>query len=253
METLQTTLKDGYAIVTLDRGRANAMNAQMIKELRETITELGENNEVGGVILNGKENFFSAGLDVIELYNYNDDEIKAFWESFFGMIYDMASFRKPLVAAITGHSPAGGCVLAVCCDYRVMAEGKYQIGLNEVPVGILINESISSLYAMWLGERRAYQFLMEGKLMTVEEAADYGLIDEVASPGKVLEAAEAKMQQYLQFGRDVWQNSKMLLRYEVLDRIARNKEDKLEATLKQWWNPTTRKVLANMIARLTKK
>lgn len=253
METLQTTIKDGYAIITLDRGRANAMNAQMIKELRETFKTLGENDEVGGVILNGKENFFSAGLDVIELYNYNNEEIKAFWEDFFGMIYDVASFRKPLVASITGHSPAGGCVLAVCCDYRVMAEGKYQIGLNEVPVGILINESISSLYAMWLGERRAYQFLMEGKLMTVAEAAEYGLVDEVVASDKVLETAEAKLKQYLQFGRDVWQTSKTLLRYEVLDRIARNQEAKLEATLKQWWNPTTRQVLENMIARLTKK
>ncbi|WP_299463677.1 enoyl-CoA hydratase/isomerase family protein [uncultured Microscilla sp.] len=253
MDTLQTTLKDGYAIVTLDRGRANAMNAQMVTELRQTIKAYSEDTKVGGVILNGKENFFSAGLDVIELYNYDNEEIKAFWESFFGMIYEMAAFRKPLVAAITGHSPAGGCVLAVCCDYRVMAEGKYQIGLNEVPVGILINESISSLYAMWLGERRAYQFLMEGKLMNVQEAAEYGLVDEVVAPDKVLEAAEAKMQQYLQFGKDVWQTSKLLLRYEVLDRIKRQEEAKLEATLNQWWNPATRQVLEQMIARLTKK
>ncbi|EAY27411.1 enoyl-CoA hydratase/isomerase family protein [Microscilla marina] len=253
METLQTTLKNGYAIVTLDRGRANAMNAQMVTELRQIIKEYSEDTKVGGVILNGKENFFSAGLDVIELYNYDSEEIKAFWESFFGMIYEMAAFRKPLVAAITGHSPAGGCVLAVCCDYRVMAEGKYQIGLNEVPVGILINESISSLYAMWLGERRAYQFLMEGKLLNVQEAAEYGLVDEVVAPEKVLETAEAKMQQYLQFGKDVWQTSKLLLRYEVLDRIKRQEEAKLEATLNQWWNPATRQVLEQMIARLTKK
>ena len=252
MQTLQQTIRNGYAILTLDRGKANAMNAQMVTELRQLMKENEANDEIGGVIITGKENFFSAGLDVIELYSYNEEEIKAFWESFFSMIYELASFRKPLIASITGHSPAGGCVLAVCCDYRVMAEGKYQIGLNEIPVGILVNESISSLYAFWLGDRRAYQFLMEGKLMTAKEAAEYQLIDEVTSPDQVLAAAEIKMSQYLQFGKDVWQASKVLLRKEVLDRILRDKESKLEASLKQWWNPMTRGVLEQMIARLKK-
>ena len=63
---------------------------------------------------------------------------------------------------------------------------------------------------------------------------------------------EAKMQHYLQFGRDIWQNSKMMLRKDVLDRIARDQEAKLEASLKQWWNPATRQTLEGIIARLKK-
>lgn len=252
MQTLQQTVKDGYAIVTLDRGKANPINDQMVTELRQLMKENQESDTVHGVILNGKENFFSAGLDVIELMGYDEAKIKSFWQNFFDMVYELASFRKPLIASITGHSPAGGCVLAVCCDYRVMADGKYTIGLNEIPVGILVNESISALYSFWIGERTAYQNLMEGKLMKAQEAHQIGLVDEVVAPDQVLAKAEAKMQQYLQFGHDVWQTSKMMLRKDVLDRIARDQDVKLEASLKQWWNPVTRKTLETMIARLKK-
>ena len=252
MQTLKQTVKDGYAIITLDRGKANPINDQMVTELRQLIKEYQESDSVNGVILNGKENFFSAGLDVIELFGYDEAKMKSFWQNFFEMIYDLASFRKPLIASITGHSPAGGCVLAVCCDYRVMAEGKYTIGLNEIPVGILVNDSISSLYALWMGERTAYQYLMEGRLMSVQEAQENGLIDEVVAPDQVLATAEAKMKHYLQFGHDVWQNSKMMLRKNVLDRIMSDSEAKLEASLKQWWNPVTRKTLETMIVRLKK-
>lgn len=252
MQTLKQTVKDGYAIVTLDRGKANPINNQMVTELRQLMKENLENEAIGGVILTGKENFFSAGLDVIELFGYDEAQMRSFWQNFFDMIYELASFRKPLIASITGHSPAGGCVLAVCCDYRVMAEGKYTIGLNEIPVGILVHESISALYALWLGNRRAYQFLMEGKLMNVQEAHEYGLLDEVAAPDQVLAQAEAKMKHYLQFGRDVWQNSKLMLRKAVLEQVARDPEAKLEASLKQWKNPVTRKTLETMIARLKK-
>lgn len=253
MQTLHQTIKDGYAVLALDRGKANPMNHQMVKELRQVMKENLENEAIGGVILTGKENFFSAGLDVVELFNYNETEIKAFWGDFLDMVYELASFRKPLLASITGHSPAGGCVLAVCCDYRVMAEGKYQIGLNEIPVGILVNESLSGLYALWLGGRRAYQFLLEGKLMTAQEALEYHLVDEVVAPDQVLATTEAKMKHYLQFGKDVWQTSKMMLRKDVLDIVGRDKEAKLEATLKQWWNPVSRATLEQMIARLKKK
>src|SRR5690606_32452196 len=105
------------------------------------------------------------GLDLITLFEYDEAKIHEFWESFIALIYDLAAFPKPSIAAITGHSPAGGCVLALCCDHRVMAEGDYIIGLNEVPVGIIVPQCIFELYSFWLGSARASKFLLEGKLL----------------------------------------------------------------------------------------
>ncbi len=170
------------------------------------------------MILTGKEGFFSSGIDLIEAYDYNEEQSQEFWIDFLALQRDLVSFKKPLVAAISGHSPAGGCVLAICCDYRVMAEGKFIIGLNEIPVGIIVPDSVFHLYAFWLGQHKAYQYLMAGKLLNINEALDdAGLIDKVSSPENIMHVAEKKVRTYMQLNPVTWSQSKLNLRNE-LDR-----------------------------------
>ncbi|HQS04401.1 MAG TPA: enoyl-CoA hydratase/isomerase family protein, partial [Daejeonella sp.] len=198
MNTIKVRIKDKIAVLSLDRGRSNAINSEMVSELHQMIINIENDDSIAGLILTGKDGFFSAGLDLIELYGYDEDQIKEFWIEFLSLVTSMVSFKKPMVAAISGHSPAGGCVLAICCDYRVMAEGKFIIGLNEVPVGIIVPESIFHLYAFWLGNAPAYRALLEGKLMNTQEALSAGLVDELVNPESILHAAERKMLTYIQ-------------------------------------------------------
>lgn len=158
-----------------------------------------------------------------------------------------------MIAAISGHSPAGGCVLALCCDYRIMSQGKFIIGLNEVPVGIIVPESIFHLYAFWLGNAQAYRFMLEGKLMNTEEALASGLIDEVVKPESILYAAERKMLQYIQLERNTWQQSKISLRAELLRKVSEHPKETLDIMLKQWWSPSTRSILKTIIQNLQQK
>lgn len=250
MNTIKVTIKDKVAIISLDRGKANAINAEMVAELYQLIRNVENDDTIRGVILGGNEGFFSAGLDLIELYDYDEEQIGEFWNNFLNLVKQLASFKKPMVAAISGHSPAGGCVLAICCDYRVMAEGKYIIGLNEVPVGIIVPESIFQLYAFWLGNARAYQFLLEGKLMGTEEALKVGLIDEVVNMASLLTAAERKIQKYIQLDSATWQQSKHNLRRELLTKISIDQSETLDIMLKQWWSPSTRSILKTIINNL---
>ncbi|MBK7640026.1 MAG: enoyl-CoA hydratase/isomerase family protein [Bacteroidetes bacterium] len=74
-----------------------------------------------------------------------------FGRDFSKFLITISKFPKPLVAAITGHSPAGGCIIGICCDYRVMAKGNYKIGLNEIPVGIIVPKGIMALYSRCIG------------------------------------------------------------------------------------------------------
>ncbi len=253
MNTLRVTIKDKIAILGLDRGKSNAINAEMVAELHQMIRNIENDDSIGGVILTGKEGFFSAGLDLIELYDYDEVKIKEFWKNFLNMVTAFASFKKPMVAAISGHSPAGGCVLAICCDYRIMAEGKFIIGLNEVPVGIIVPDSVFNLYAFWLGNARAYQYLLEGKLMKTEEALQAGLIDEIVNPDSILSAAERRIQKYIQLDWTTWQQSKMNLRKELLNKVSVDQSETLEIMLKQWWSPSTRSILHTIIQNLQKK
>jgi 3,2-trans-enoyl-CoA isomerase len=250
MNTLQLTIKDKLAVLMLDRGRSNPINLEMIGELIVAIKNLEENDDVAGVILTGKENFFSSGVDLIEVYDYDEEKIKQFWVDLLKLQTVLFSFKKPLVAAITGHSPAGGCVLAICCDYRVMAQGKFIIGLNEIPVGIIVPETICDNYAFWIGKRKAYQYLLEGKLLSVDEALRDGLIDEICEPENVLEAAERKVRAYMKFNAATWSQSKLNLRGELITRLNADKGASLDVMLKQWWSPETRQRLAAIIHSL---
>jgi enoyl-CoA hydratase/carnithine racemase len=251
MKTLQITVNDNLAVLKLDRGRSNPINIEMIAELTSAIKDIEADDNIGGVIITGKEGFFSAGVDLIEVYDYNEDQVKEFWTTFLMLQSVLFAFKKPFVAAISGHSPAGGCLLALCCDYRVMARGPYGIGLNEVPVGIVVPEAVFHLYAFWLGRRKAYQYLMEGKLLMPEEALKDGLVDEVCEAEDVLAAAEKKARQYMKFGPATWGQTKLNLRKEICDRLQADNGETLAKMLEQWWAPETRSNLQKIISKLT--
>lgn len=253
MNTFKLTITDRLAVIQLDRGRSNPINHEMVRELIDAVKDLDGDREVGGLILTGKEGFFSSGIDLIEAYNYNEAQSRAFWTDFINMQAALALFKKPMVAAISGHSPAGGCVMAICCDYRLMAEGKFIIGLNEVPVGIIVPDSIFNLYSFWLGQRKAYQYLMEGCLLKVDEALEAGLIDEVTTAEDLMTVAEKKIRAYMQFSPKVWSQTKLNLRKQLLAQLNTDQTETLDMMLKQWWAPSTRKGLEIMIEQLTAK
>ncbi|MDB5030814.1 enoyl-CoA hydratase/isomerase family protein [Mucilaginibacter sp.] len=250
MSTLQTTVTDKLAVIALDRGRSNPINHEMVKELSSCIKTLQSDDNIGGVILTGKDGFFSSGIDLIEAYQYNEEQCREFWVDFLALQYDLVSFKKPLVAAISGHSPAGGCILAICCDYRVMAEGEFIIGLNEIPVGIIIPQSVFNLYAFWLGQHKAYQYLVEGKLLKVNEALDAGLIDEVIAPRALMDAAKKKIKTYMQLDTVAWSQSKLNLRKELINKLKTNQTDTLNRMLEHWWAPSSRQRLQMFIDNL---
>lgn len=253
MEYLDYALEERVAHVRLNRGRSNAMNAALIGELDSLLRELENDPAVRGLVLHGKEGFFSSGLDLIELYNYNEDEVRQFWLNFIGLVKCFVSFNKPAVAAITGHSPAGGCVLAICCDYRVMAKGDFVIGLNELPVGIIVPQPIFELYSFWIGQGAAYRSLMEGKLMTPEEALSCGLVDEVVAAQSLVGTAGRQLQKYIALEPNSWRKSKTNLRKNLIELFEQDMSGVIEDILKQWWAPATRAILKSIIENLTGK
>ncbi len=254
MNHLQITQKENYAILQLDQGKVNALNQALINEIRHAIRVFEEDPAVRGIIITGKPHYFSAGLDIIELYNFDEVGSEAFWRDFLNLKIEMTAFSKPLMCAITGHSPAGGCVMAVASDYRVMADGeKYRIGLNEVAVGIIPSTGIFHLYAHWIGKRLASQYLMEGKMHSPQEALNMGLVDEICPLEEVLPRTEAKMQKWLRADAATLRSTKYNIRKYLIKRVAQGFEEMVEGANKHWWKPESRAVMQGIIDGLTKK
>ena len=253
MNTINVTIKDRLAIITLNRGKSNSINREMVIELTDMLNNIENDTNIGGVIITGRDHFFSAGLDLIELYNYNEEEAKSFWYLFLNFTAKITAFKKPIVAAVNGHSPAGGCVIALACDARVMAEGKYIIGLNEVPVGIIVPNAIFHLYSFWLGQATAYRSLLEGKLFSPDEALAIGLVDELVKPESIMTAAERTVRKYMAFERNTWSQSKTNIRRDLIKETSADQSADLELMLQQWWAPSTRAILKTIIDGLQKK
>jgi len=253
MNYIKTKVEDHILHILLDRGKSNAMHLELVDELIKVVMDAKNDPAVEGIVLTGKEHFFSSGLDLITLYDYDRDQMDVFWRAFMMLIKELVSFPKPAVSAITGHSPAGGCVLAICCDYRVMAEGEYIIGLNEVPVGIIVPQSIFSLYSFWLGQGRAYRSLLEGKLFKPTEALDIGLVDDVVPFSRIQNVAVKKLKAVTQFERNAWQASKLNLRKDLIEVISGSHDDMIKQVLDQWWRPSTRAIMKTIIDNLTQR
>ena len=253
MNFIKTHIEDHVFHILMDRGKSNALHLEMVLEISMAIDEAANDPSVEGLILTGKEGFFSAGLDLITLYSYDEAQMKTFWEAFMALLYKLITFPKPAVSAITGHSPAGGCVLAICCDYRIMADGDFIIGLNEVPVGLIVPQSIFKLYSFWLGEAVAYRSLLQGKLFKPLEAKDVALVDEIVAFNRIQNAAMHKMKSVMQFEKHAWRTSKLNFRKDLIAAFQKDQTETISKVLEQWWRPSTRAILKTIIENLTQK
>ncbi len=254
MNTLEVTYKKEYAIVQMNRGKVNAINFEMVQDLRDIFGKLEADDAVKGVILTGKPHYFSAGLDLIELYQYDKAQMTDFFVSFGALYLELVQFKKPFISAITGHSPAGGTVLAVTSDNRYMAEGdKYVIGLNEVAVNIQISQNLTEVYAFWMGDGLASRYILDGKLLNGKEAVACGLVDELVPLENVLERAEKRMQKYMQADQEILRNTKAKLRKHLWDKLDLKAENSLKEASELWWKPEIRAKMGAYVESFSNK
>ena len=122
----------GYITLKLNKTPVNSLNLEFLTELNILLDKLEEAKDFKGVVLTSNiANIFSAGLDIMEMYQCKQDRVKQFWSALQDFWLKLYGSNKIFIAAINGHSPAGGCLIAMSCDYRIMAKGPYKIGLNE--------------------------------------------------------------------------------------------------------------------------
>lgn len=235
----------------LARAPVNALNPALCDALRGAIDDAVAQG-VKGLVLSGGPKVFSAGLDVPHLLALQDrEELMAAWESFFGAARALAAAPMPVVAAIAGHAPAGGCVLALCCDYRVMASGPFRIGLNETQVGLAAPEGIQRLLRRVVGPYRAERLLVSGELVDAERALTLGLVDELTDLDHVTTRAHAWLEELLLLPRTPMLATRALARADLVAALHPD-NIQLGRFVNAWNEPDTQAGLRALVARLGK-
>ncbi|MES2858184.1 MAG: enoyl-CoA hydratase/isomerase family protein [Pseudomonadota bacterium] len=252
MSLVETVVHGHVSELRLARPPVNALNPELCHDLRQALDNALVNG-ARGIVLAGGPKVFSAGLDVPYLLSLGNDTTALLdaWNAFFDAARALIACPVPVVAAMAGHAPAGGCVLALCCDYRVMAEGPYRIGLNETQVGLVAPEGIQALLSRVVGPHRSERLLVSGALIDAKEALRIGLVDELTGIDSVATRARVWLDELLLLPREPMLETRRIARRDAVATLQPDHID-LPRFVAAWTHPDTQSGLRAMLERIGK-
>ena len=170
---------------------------------------------------------------------YAKRDFVRYLEKFTNLYTYLFQFPKPIVAALNGHTIAGGCVLATACDFRVMASGKGKIGLNEITFGAPFFAGSAEMLRFCVGSRNAQSILYSGAMYSAEEAFGIGLVDQVSSEDTLLADAIKVAQELGEKDSSAFTSIKNLLRKSLAEEMIKHEKDYILKFADIWYSETT--------------
>jgi enoyl-CoA hydratase len=218
--SVTTDVRERRAHVTLSGGRGNAVDDAVLDGLLTTFQAAEADDAVDGILLRAEGKLFSPGLDLVTLVAFDREAMARFMARFSACVLHMYTCSKPVVASLSGHALAGGAILALTADWRVLREDAL-VGLNELKVGVPL------------------------------PAVDAGLVHEVA-PGCDLEGVALKRLREMT-SKDLrsFAVTKAYLRSRTVERIRAFEGQFLDEWLDCWFSPGTRARVEAIVADLT--
>ncbi|MDR3569530.1 MAG: enoyl-CoA hydratase/isomerase family protein [Syntrophobacteraceae bacterium] len=229
----------GLATITLSRGRVNALNEPMVEEIDKWFADIEPDAAIKGVVLRGAGSFFSFGFDVPELLGYSKDEFVRFLRKFNSLCAKIYLYPKPVIAALNGHAVAGGCLLALTCDYRIMVKGKARIGLNEITFGAPMFSGGVEMLTSLVGNRNGERVLLLGAMYSAEKAQAMGLVDEAADDAGIAERVKEISHQFCQKDPEPFRIVKRLIRKPVAEKMSQGGENSIRDFADIWYSENT--------------
>ena len=244
MNTLHLAHHNHITIAKLSRGVTNAINLELVNELAGTLQKVKDDSDIRGLVLSSaNEKFFSIGLDIPQLFELSREDFAFFYQKFNHVCLDLFTLSKPTVAAITGHAIAGGCILALCCDYRFMAEGRKFMGLNEIKLGVPVPYPADCILRHLVGIRIARDVMDTGEFYQSEKLLQIGIVDEVLPIEKVLAKSIEKAGSLSASSPEAFalikRNRVEIIWTEILARL----EEKEQFFVERWYSPEARERL----------
>eukprot|EP00586_Coscinodiscus_wailesii_P020580 CAMPEP_0172507868 /NCGR_PEP_ID=MMETSP1066-20121228/207161_1 /TAXON_ID=671091 /ORGANISM="Coscinodiscus wailesii, Strain CCMP2513" /LENGTH=296 /DNA_ID=CAMNT_0013285577 /DNA_START=48 /DNA_END=938 /DNA_ORIENTATION=- len=230
--TTEVDEKDAVATMVFNRPPVNSLSLEMCQTISQNLKHIENNHpHIQSLLLKSSNpNIFSAGIAIEELHNPDPHRLAQFWTSFQQLFIDLYTSRLAVIAVIQGHAIAGGCLIAMCADYRVMISKKTAtIGLSETKLGISAPLWMADLMVRTVGTREAEKGLCLGLLYVPGQAMGIGLVDEVVEEKKMEERAREVAMMWTGIPPEARVKSKMDCRMRYVEDLERSRKDDLDS------------------------
>ncbi|KAI3360224.1 hypothetical protein L3Q82_014534, partial [Scortum barcoo] len=216
----------GVAVLRMQNPPVNSLSLDFLTEFCIGVEKLEMDKSCRGLIITSSQpKVFSAGLDIMEMYGQSPERCGEFWRAVQEMWLKLYGSDMVIIAAINGSSPAGGCLMSMACDYRIMADNpRYTIGLNETKLGIVAPFWFKDTMTNTVGHRTTEMALELGMLYNSTEALKIGMVDQLVPEDQVLTTATQTMTKWLAIPDHARQISKSMMRKPTIDKLTSNRE-----------------------------
>ncbi|XP_060696224.1 enoyl-CoA delta isomerase 1, mitochondrial [Hemiscyllium ocellatum] len=228
--TVELDSNTGVAVIQMKKPPVNSLSLEFLTEFAINMEKLEMDRECRGVVLTSSiPKIFSAGLDINEMYGKTPEHSGEFWRAVQEIWLKLYGSNMVTIAAINGSSPAGGCLMALACDYRIMADNpKYAIGLNETKLGIVAPFWFKDSMINVIGRRATEHSLQLGLMYSASDALKIGLVDQLVAQDKIMTHALSVMSEWLAIPDHARQITKSMMRKPTLDRLLTNRESDIQ-------------------------
>jgi enoyl-CoA hydratase len=241
------------AVLSIAHGAVNVMDLELLAAVTETFTQLAD-DPARAVVLTGAGRAFSAGVDLSRILAGGQDYIAEFMPALSEALMAVFTFDRPVVAAVNGHAIAGGAVLALAADNRVMTSGKGAIGTPEALVGVAFPRAALDIVVYAVGERVAQKMIIGAENYPPEQALSLGIVDELVEPESVVSrAVELATGMAERIPADAFAHTKLQLRRHVIERIVNYGQDEDPNAIEIWNTRATDGWMADYLERATRK
>lgn len=250
MELIHLEYRDNVAILNLNSDSTNAIDLQIVNQLADNLRKVRDDPDVRGLVLGSvSEKFFSIGFDIPQLFELTKRDFRIFYQAFNRVCMDLYALPKPTIAAITGHAIAAGCILALCCDYRFIAEGRRLMGVNEIKLGVPVPYPADCILRQIVGTRNAREIMGTGEFYPPEELVRVGMVDEVLSLEEVLPGSIEKAKLLGALPHEAYGMVKRNRVEMVESQVETHLTEKEEFFIECWYSNETRERLKEAIKK----
>lgn len=242
--------QDKVAVLRLNKGTTNPLNLEFIKNISANLQDIKDDPSIISFVITSENNkFFSIGFDIPELYELDREGMSLFYKNYNRLCLELYTLPKPTVAAITGHAIAGGCILALCCDLRFIADDRKLMGLNEVKLGVPVPYPGDCILKQLVGSRNARDVMEIGEFYEPDDLLKMGMVDRILPLDEVLPKSIEKARILGEMPSIGFSTIKQN-RVEIIEaHIKKYLKEKEEIFLDCWFSSEARKQLKEAIKK----